>query len=62
MIEVYRETDGWTWRMICSSGRVLVYTAGRWSSILAAADDAKAYRTAIWAIADAVDHRQARCV
>lgn len=64
MIEVLWADDGtgWTWHLICAAGRVLVYTPGRWPSILAAAEDAKSYRMAFWAVADAVDHRQARCV
>lgn len=64
MIEVLWADDGrgWTWVMICELGRVLVYTSDRFPTILDAAEAAKAYRTAIWAVAEVVDHRQARCV
>lgn len=64
MIEVLWPDDGrgWTWVMICPAGRVLVYTPERFPSILAAADAAKRYRVAFWALADEIDHRQARAI
>lgn len=64
MIEVVWPDDGrgWTWTLICPLGRVLVYTSERYPSILDAAEGGKAYRVAFWAIADRIDHRQARCV
>lgn len=64
MIEVRWADDGkgWTWFLMCARGRDLVYTSERYPSILAAAEGAKAYRVAFWAIADQIDHRQARCV
>lgn len=62
MIEVVRLADGWTWVMICALGRVLVYTAERWPRDIDAAEDARAYRAGFWAVADLIDHRQARAI
>lgn len=64
MIEVFWHDDGrgWAWKLICAVGRVLVYTDDRFPTILDAAEAAKAYRTAFWAVADLVDHRQARAI
>lgn len=64
MIEVLWADDGtgWTWTLICPAGRVLVYTSERYPSILAAGNAAKAYRASIWALADRIDHRQARAI
>lgn len=62
MIEVVKIGDRWTWTMICPAGRVLVYTPALFASDHEAAEAAKAYRTAIWALADRVDHRQARAI
>lgn len=64
MIEVLWADDGrgWTWTLICALGRVLVYTDQRYPTILDAAEGGKAYRVAFWAVADCVDHRQARAI
>lgn len=62
MIEVVAAGDGWTWVLLCARGRVLVYTDEIYPTDSAAADAAKAYRAAFWAVADSVDHRQARAI
>lgn len=62
MFEVIPAGNRWTWRMICAAGRVLVYTAESWATDFEAADAAKAYRAAFWAVACQVDHRMAACI
>ncbi|APZ81821.1 hypothetical protein vBEliSR6L_56 [Erythrobacter phage vB_EliS_R6L] len=62
MIELVAVGNRWTWTLICPLGRVLVYTPASWPSDLEAADAAKAYRAAFWALADQIDHRQARAI
>ena len=62
VFEVIPAGNRWTWRMICAAGRVLVYTAESWAINFEAADAAKAYRTAFWAIACQVDHRMGACI
>lgn len=62
MIEVLLVGDGWTWTMLCPAGRIIVYTTARYATDGQANDAAKAYRAAFWAIADQIDHRQARCI
>lgn len=62
MIEVVWTDTGWTWTLISAAGRVLVYTNERYPSILDAAEGGKTCRIAFWAVADLVDHRQARAI
>lgn len=62
MIEVYLCGNRWAWALIGICGRRLVYNDQRFDSDLAAAAAAKAYRAAFWALADAIDHRQARAI
>lgn len=62
MIEVVLIGNRWSWTMICPLGRVLAYTTESWPSISEAAEAAKAYRAALWAVADLIDHRQARAI
>jgi hypothetical protein len=61
MFEVIPIGNRWTWRMICAFDRTLVYTAETYDDDGQAADAAKDYRRRFWAVADAVDHRMARC-
>lgn len=62
MFEVIPAGNRWTWRMICAAGRTLVVTAESWATDFEAADAARRYRTAFWAVADTADHRQACCI
>lgn len=62
MIEVVRTTEGWTWVMICAVGRVLAYPSEHWPTDGEAAEAARRYRAAFWAVADLIDHRQARAI
>lgn len=62
MIEVFPVGNRWTWTLICAAGRVLVYTPESWPSDGEAAAAAKAYRATFWALADQIDHRQARAI
>lgn len=62
MFEVIPAGNRWTWRLICAVGRVLVYTDETFETDLAAAAAAKAYRAGFWALADLIDHRQARAI
>lgn len=62
MFEVIQAGNRWTWQMICSAGRVLVYTDETFDDDGQAAEAAKAYRVRFWAVADQVDHRMARCI
>lgn len=62
MFEVIQAGNRWTWQMICSAGRVLVYTCETFDDDGQAAEAAKDYRRRFWAIADQVDHRMARCI
>jgi len=62
MIEVVPAGNRWTWRMLCPAGRVLVYCRETFATDIEANEAAKRYRAAFWRIADAVDHRQARCI
>lgn len=62
MIEVVQIGNRWSWTLLCPNGRVLVYSADSYESDGDAADAAKTYRAAFWAIADQIDHRQARCI
>ena len=62
MIEAFQTGNRWTWRLICALGRTLVYTSETFPTDMEAADQAKQYRTRFWAVADGVDHRQARCI
>ena len=48
--------------MIASDGRLLVYTEETYDSDFAAADAAKAYRTAFWALGREIDHRMGACI
>lgn len=48
--------------MIAFCGRRIVYGPERFDSDHAAAEAARAYRAAFWALADAIDHRQARAI
>lgn len=52
----------WTWTLLCPLGRVIVYTAETFDCISSAADAAKSYRAAFWAISDQIDYRQAQCI
>ena len=62
MIEVIETAGGWTWRLICAAGRVLVYSGKTFATNFEAAYAAKAYRSGFWAVADGVDNRQARSI
>ncbi len=62
MIEVYLCGNRWAWAMIGFCGRRIVYGPERFDSDHAAAEAARAYRAAFWAVADAIDHRQARAI
>jgi hypothetical protein len=62
MIEVFADGNRWTWRMICAAGRTLVYAPESFPCIESAADAAKRYRSAFWAIASQIDHRMAACI
>ena len=62
MIEVIENGNGWSWRMICDQGRILAYCNQVHGRISDAANAAKAYRTAFWAMACRVDHRMAACI
>lgn len=62
MIEVVQAGNRWTWTLIGVCGRRLVWTDESWPTIEGAASAAKAYRAAFWALADAIDHRQARAI
>jgi hypothetical protein len=62
MIEVFRCGNRWGWAMIAFCGRRIVWSNDRFDSDHAAAEAARAYRAAFWAVADAIDHRQARCI
>lgn len=62
MIEVVRLEAGWGWTLICPAGRILVYSHEAVPSPMEANALAKAWRAAFWALADEIDHRQARCV
>jgi hypothetical protein len=63
MLEVIQYGNGWRWRWISFCGRVLVDNYEHYSdSLVCFTDGAKAYRTAFWALADQIDHRQARCI
>lgn len=62
MIEVVPAGSRWTWRMIDAEGRAIVYTDESWPSGFDAFAAAKAYRTAFWAMACAVDHRMGACI
>lgn len=48
--------------MIGFCGRRIVYGPERFDSDMAAAEAARRYRAAFWAVADAIDHRQARAI
>lgn len=62
VIEVIPHGNGFTWRMLCDAGRVLVYVTEQYPCIMSAANAAKAYRSGFWAVADRIDHRMARCI
>jgi hypothetical protein len=62
MIEVVPLGNRFTWRMICTAGRTLAYTVESFPCIESAADAAKRYRSAFWAIASQIDHRMAACI
>lgn len=62
MIEVIPAGSRWTYHFICDAGRVLVYTAETFPCPASAFAAAKAYRSAFWAMADAVDYRMGRCI
>lgn len=65
MIEVVPTPGGFRWHFICHrqvEPRVLVYGQKDHPSDRAAWADAAAWRARFWRIADAVDHRQARCI
>lgn len=62
MIEVVQIGNRWSWTLLCPLGRVIVYTAETFECIGSAADAAKSYRAAFWAVADQIDHRQARAI
>lgn len=62
MIEVALSGNRWTWTLIGVCGRPLVWSPDSWPTIDEAAAAAKAYRAAFWAVADAIDHRQARAI
>lgn len=63
MIEVVELPTGYRWHFICGSPtapRVLMQGTTDHPSDKAAWKEAAAVRARLWAIADAVDHRQAR--
>lgn len=62
MIEVIPCGNGFTWRMICAAGRVLVYASEVFPCNPSAARAAKAYRRQFWAEADRIDHRMGACI
>lgn len=62
MIEVIWCGQAWRWSMIADSGRRIVWSDQPFESDHAAAEAARAYRAAFWALADAIDHRQARAI
>lgn len=62
MIEVYLCGNRWAWSLISYCGRRIVWSDERFDCIASAAAAAKAYRAAFWAVADAIDHRQARAI
>lgn len=61
MIEVQRIGGFWVWTLICAAGRVLAYSTEPFETSDAANAAAKRYRAALWAVADLIDNRQARC-
>lgn len=62
MFEVIPHGNGWTWRMICAAGRVLVYCSEQWPTDFEAASAAKAWRAAFWDMAWGIDHRMGACI
>lgn len=62
MIEVYLDGNRWAWRLITACGRAIVTSAETFACGMSAATDAKRYRSTFWSIADAIDHRQGRCI
>lgn len=60
MIEVHFDSGGWFWMMISADGRALVWSTHSFPSQKIAFEAARAYRTAFWAKAERIDHRQAR--
>lgn len=62
MIEVLVVGGRWTWTLIGVCGRSLVYTPDTFDTPADANEAAKAYRSGFWALADRIDHRQARAV
>lgn len=62
MIELVLTGNRWTWTMISDAGGVLAYAQDCWPTDLEAADAARAFRAALWAAAEATDHRQARAI
>lgn len=62
MIELVLTGNRWTWTMISDAGRVLAYADASWPTDLEAAEAARRFRAGLWAVADSVDHRQARAI
>ncbi len=62
MIEVLLEATGWRWYFLSAAGRILLISRETFPCDMSAAINAKAYRKAFFAYADAIDHRQARCI
>lgn len=62
MIEIYPSGNGFGWRMISAEGRPLVERPEAHPCTFSAADAAKAFRAAFWALADSIDHRMGACI
>lgn len=55
MIEVIQIGNRYTWRMICSIGRTLVYSMETWETDFDANQAAKLYRNNFWNISKSID-------
>ena len=62
MIEVRPVHDAWTWVMLDSEGRVLVYTSDHWDDYGAAFKAGLSYREEFFALASRIDHRMGACI
>lgn len=62
MIEVLLIGNRWRWFWISAEGRVLIEGDGEHDSDMAAWGAAREWRASFWAMADQIDHRQARAI
>jgi hypothetical protein len=60
VIEVQLVGNRWMWTLIAACGRVLAYSPETFPCNVSANNAAKRYRSALWRLADEIDHRQAR--